>query len=86
MPNSQFTVGPDLRRNDLFFKTRYAFTPRFTLGFSADAYHNREEGRSAGETGPVSGLYNDSVQNYALVGDIIPTSRTTVQLRAYSAL
>ena len=85
LPNSQFTVGPDLRRNDLFFKTRYAFTPRFTLGFSANAYHNREEGRSAGETGPVSGLNNDSVQNYALVGDIIPTSRTTVQLRAYSA-
>lgn len=85
LPNSQFTVGPDWRRNDLFFKSRYAFTPKFSLGFTANAYHNREEGRNAGETGPVSGLYNDSVQNYALVGDIIPTSRTTVQLRAYSA-
>jgi hypothetical protein len=25
VPNSQFTVGPDFRRNDLFFKTRYTF-------------------------------------------------------------
>ncbi len=84
-PNSVSTVGPDLRRNDLLFKTRYAFTPRVSLGFTANAYHNRELGRSIGETGPVSGLYNDSVQNYALVGDFVATSRTTVQLRAYSA-
>lgn len=82
---SPATVGPDLRRNDLFFKTRYSFTPRFTLGFSANAYHNREEGRSFSETGLARGLYNDSVQNYALVGDLVPSSRTTVQLRAYSA-
>ena len=85
VPSSPYTVGPDLRRNDLFFKTRYAFTPRITLGFSANAYHNREEGRNASETGPVNGLYNDSVQNYAVVGDFIPTVRTTLQLRAYSA-
>lgn len=85
LPSSQFTVGPDLRRNDLFLRTRYSFTPRFTLGFSANAYHNREQGRNASETGPVSGLYNDSVQNYALVADFVPTARTTAQLRAYSA-
>lgn len=85
LPNSLFTAGPDFRRDDLLFKTRYAFTPRFTLGFSANAYRNREEGRNASETGPVLGLYNDSVQNYALVGDIVPASRTTMQLRAYSA-
>jgi outer membrane receptor for ferrienterochelin and colicins len=85
VPGSQFTVGPDLRRNDLFFRTRYFFTPRIALGFSANAYHNREQGRNASETGPVSGLYNDSIQNYALVADLLPTSRTAVQLRAYSA-
>ena len=85
VPGSIFTVGPDWRRNDLFFKTRYAFTPRITLGFSANAYHNREEGRSAGEIGPVSGRYNDSIQNYALIGDFVPTRTTTLQLRAYSA-
>jgi outer membrane receptor for ferrienterochelin and colicins len=33
----------------------------------------------------VSGIYNDSVQNYALVADFVPTARTTAQLRAYSA-
>ena len=74
-----------MRRNDLFFRTRYAFTPRITVGFSANAYHNREEGRNAGETGPVSGLYNDSIQNYALVADVLPTAQTVLQLRAYSA-
>lgn len=85
VPGSPYTVGPELRRNDLFFKTRYSFTPRFTLGFSANAYHNREEGRNASESGPVAGLYNDSMQNYALVGDIVPTARTMLQLRGYSA-
>ena len=30
-------------------------------------------------------LYNDSVQNYAVVVDMLPTSRTVLQLRAYSA-
>lgn len=85
VPGSQFTVGPDLERNDLFFKTRYTFTPRLALGFSANAYHNHEVGRNVGETGPVSGLYNDSVQNYALVADFVPASATTMQLRAYSA-
>ncbi|WP_321473296.1 TonB-dependent receptor [uncultured Paludibaculum sp.] len=84
-PNSTSTVGPDLRRNDLLFRTRYAFTPRVALGFTANAYQNRETGRSVGETGPVSGLYNDSVQNYAVVGDFVPTTKTTLQLRAYSA-
>ncbi|HEU0120163.1 MAG TPA: TonB-dependent receptor [Bryobacteraceae bacterium] len=85
LPNSTYTVGPEIRRNDLFFKTRYSFGPRFRLGFSANGYHNRELGRNASETGPVSGLYNDSVQNYAAVGDIFPSARTTMQFRAYSA-
>lgn len=78
-------MGPEWQRNDLFFKSRYSFTPRFSLGFSANAYHNHEDGRNAGETGPVRGIYNDSVQNYALVADFIPTTSTTLQLRAYSA-
>lgn len=85
IPNSVTTVGPEFRRNDLFFKTRYAFSPRFTLGFSANAYHNREEGRNIGETGPTLGLSNDSQQNYAVVADLIPSATTTVQFRAYSA-
>jgi outer membrane receptor for ferrienterochelin and colicins len=85
VPSSPFSVGPDWRRNDIFFKTRYWFDPRFALGFSANAYHNREEGLNAGETGPVQGVYNDSIQNYAIVADALPTNTTTLQLRAYSA-
>lgn len=85
VPGSTNTVGPDLLRNDVFFKVRYAFTPHFTLGFTANGYDNREEGRSFGETGPVNGLYNDSVQNFTIVGDFIPTPTTTLQVRAYSA-
>lgn len=85
IPNSPTTVGPDLARNDLLFRTRYAFSPRFSLGFTANAYHNNETARSAGETGLVNSKYNESVQNYALVGDFILTSTTTLQLRAYSA-
>jgi len=85
VPGSTFTVGPDWRRNDLLFKSRYSFTPRAAVSFSANAYHNREEGRSAGETGPTQGLYNDSTQNYTIAGDFLPTNSTTLQIRAYSA-
>lgn len=85
IPNSTTTVGPNIRRNDALFRTRYQFTPRFALGFTANAYHNNETSRSSSETGLVNSLYNDSVQNYALVGDFAATSTTNIQLRAYSA-
>lgn len=85
VPDSVNTIGPDMLRNDIFFKTRYAFTPRFTLGFTANGYDSREEGRSFSETGPISGLYNDSVRNLSIIGDFVPTSTTTLQVRAYSA-
>lgn len=85
IPNSATTVGPNITRNDILFRTRYAFSPHFSLGFTANAYHNLETARSAGETGLVDSKYNDSVQNYALVADAILTSTTTLQLRAYSA-
>ncbi len=86
IPNSTTTVGPNIRRNDALFRTRYQFTPRFALGFTANAYHNNETSRSSSETGLVNSLYNDSVQNYALVGDFAATSTTNIQLRAYSVL
>lgn len=85
LPNSIYTVGPEIKKEDLFFRTRYSFSPRVAVGFSANAYHNREIGRNATETGPASGLYNESVQNYAVVADLIPTARTTMQFRGYSA-
>ena len=85
IPGSATTVGPDTRREDGLFKTRYQFHPKFALGFTANAYHNREAGRSASETGLVSGIANDSTQSYALVADWILDSSTTLQARGYSA-
>lgn len=85
IPGSATTVGPDTRRRDGLGKVRYQVHPKFALGFTANAYHNRETGRNASETGPVSGLANDSTQTYALVADWIVDSATTLQARAYSA-
>jgi outer membrane receptor for ferrienterochelin and colicins len=85
IPNSSTFVGPNIRKNDILARTRYQFSRRFALGLTANGYHNNEQTRSAGETGIVNSTYNDSVQNYALVGDLVATSTTTLQLRAYSA-
>jgi len=85
IPNSPSTVGPDMRRNDLLFKTRYQFAPKFSLGFTANAYHNREQGQNVSETGLVNGLMKDSTQTYALVADWILDSNTTFQARGYAA-
>jgi outer membrane receptor for ferrienterochelin and colicins len=85
IPNSITTVGPDVRRQDLLLKTRYQFSPKFALGFAANAYRNRDEGRNLSETGPVLGLANDSTQTYALTADWIFSSQTTLQARGYAA-
>jgi outer membrane receptor for ferrienterochelin and colicins len=85
IPNSVTTVGPDTRRRDGLAKIRYQFHPRFALGFTANAYHNRDIGQNLSETGPVSGVANDSTQTYSLVGDWIIDNATTLQFRGYSA-
>ncbi len=85
IPNSPTTVAPDVRRQDILFKTRYRFAPSFSLGFTANAYRNRDLGRNLSETGLVEGLANDSTQSYALVADWILAPSTTLQARAYSA-
>jgi outer membrane receptor for ferrienterochelin and colicins len=85
LPSSPTTVGPDWRRNDLFWRSRYRFNDRAALSFHATAYHNREKGRNLAETGITSGVSEDSTQNYALIGDFLPTNSTTVQLRGYAA-
>lgn len=84
-PSSPTTVGPDWRRNDLFWRSRYRFSHRAALSFQATAYHNREAGRNLAETGITSGVSEDSTQNYALIGDFLPTDSTIVQLRGYAA-
>lgn len=85
IPASASTVGPDQHRQDGLAKIRYQFHPKFTLGFTANAYHNREEGRNNSETGLVTGLAKDSTQTFALVADWVLNNATTLQARAYSA-
>jgi outer membrane receptor for ferrienterochelin and colicins len=85
IPGSATTVGPQSRRRDGLAKLRYQLHPKFALGFTANGYHNRDEGRNASETGPVSGLSNDSTQTYALVADWVLNGATMLQARAYAA-
>ncbi len=85
IPNSVTTVGPDVRRQDILFKTRAQLKPSFGLGFTVNAYRNRDEGQNLSETGPVQGLSNDSTQTYALIADFTINPLTTLQARAYSA-
>lgn len=85
IPSQPVTVGPYFRRNSGMGKLRYAFTPRVTVGFSANAYHNYETGQNFTETGLALGTNNDSMQAFALTGDFIVDSRTTLQARAYAA-
>ncbi len=85
IPNSVTTVGPDVRRQDLLFKTRYQIRPDLAIGFTANAYRNRDRGQNLSETGPVDGVTNDSTQSYALVADWTVNSSTVWQARAYSA-
>ncbi|BDC49066.1 TonB-dependent receptor [Bryobacterales bacterium F-183] len=85
LPNSPTTVGPQVRRDDILFKTRFQAAPTFGIGFTANAYRNREEGRNASETGLVNGRALDSNQSYAVVADWVPGAATTVQMRGYTA-
>ncbi|MBZ2178649.1 MAG: TonB-dependent receptor [Acidobacteria bacterium] len=85
IPGSPTTVGPDTQRRDGLAKIRYQFHPKLALGFTANAYHNRDRGRNASETGPVSGVSNDSTQTFALVADLVLDHATTLQARGYSA-
>jgi outer membrane receptor for ferrienterochelin and colicins len=82
---SPATVGPETVRRDGLAKIRYQFRPKFSLGFTAGGYHNRERGQNLSETGLVSGLSNDSTQTFALVADWVLDSAKTLQARAYSA-
>ena len=83
--NSPTTVGPQVKRDDILFKTRFQATPKFGIGFTANAYRNREQGRNAAETGLVNGDSIDKNQSYAVVGDWVPGAATTLQFRGYTA-
>jgi outer membrane receptor for ferrienterochelin and colicins len=85
IPTNPVTVSPEFRRNDFLYKTRLQLLPQLALGFTANAYHNREIGRSLSETGYVNGLSNDSQQNYTGILDYTLSSRTLWQVRGYLA-
>jgi outer membrane receptor for ferrienterochelin and colicins len=85
LPNAPTTVGPDTRRHDVLFKTRAQLLSNFSLGFTANAYRNRDVGRNASETGLVAGTAVDSTQSYALVADWTIDPSTVLQARAYTA-
>jgi len=85
IPTSPTTVGPNVRRQDILFKSRYQLLPNFSLGATVNAYRNREQGTNLSETGIVNGLSNDSNQSYALIADWIINPSTTLQSRAYAA-
>ncbi len=91
LPNDPSSVGPNEDRQDFTAKLRYAFSPRAIIGFNATAYHAHDLGLTAGAD-PFSGAYseqhnrsNDSTQSYSIVGDFLPTNRTTLQVRLYDA-
>jgi outer membrane receptor for ferrienterochelin and colicins len=90
VPGDESTIGADERRYDGTLKVRYNFTPRAALGFTGTAYHNDATGKNADFSGTAESGYDhatshDSAQNYALVGDFLPTSTTAIQARLYAA-
>jgi outer membrane receptor for ferrienterochelin and colicins len=90
IPGDESTIGANDQRYDGFVKLRYNFSPRASIGYSGDAYHDTANGKSDDITGTAPSGYdydasNDSTQTHALVGDFLPTSTTTVQARLYEA-
>jgi outer membrane receptor for ferrienterochelin and colicins len=90
IPNNESTVGADSQLFDGFAKLRYHFDPKFSLGFSASAYHNEATGKTTDSTGTAESGYDrakshDSTQTYALTAEFLPTSTTAIQARAYES-
>ncbi len=86
VPGSPITVGPQLQRNDLLYKTRWMANDRTAFGLVANVYRNDEQGVNLAEGGGVaSGNTIDSAQNYTLTGDFTLSPSTVLQTRAYAA-
>ncbi|MCU0226016.1 MAG: TonB-dependent receptor [Bryobacterales bacterium] len=86
VPGSPITVGPQMQRNDLLYKSRWMATDRAALGVVANVYRNDEQGVNLAEGGGVaSGNTIDSAQNYTLTGDFTLSPSTVLQARAYAA-
>ena len=90
LPGDESTIGANDQRYDGFVKLRYTFSPRASIGYSGDAYHDAANGKSDDITGTAPSGYDydvshDSTQTHAVVGDFLPTSTTAVQARLYEA-
>lgn len=90
VPDDTSTVGANNQRYDAFLKLRYAFSPRASIGYTGDAYHNDANGKNADITGTAASGYDravstDSTQTHAIIGDFLPTSTTAVQARLYES-
>ncbi len=89
LPNDESTVGANAQRYDGLVKLRYQFTPRAAISFSGNAYHTNADGKATDFSGTATSGYNrayntNSTQNYAVIGDLLPTSKTSIQARLYS--
>ncbi len=90
IPDDESTVGANNQRYDGLIKLGYAFTPRASVAYTGNAYHNTADGKSAdyfgmAESGYDYSVSHDSTQTHALVGNFVPTSTTVVQARLYEA-
>lgn len=96
LPDDPTTVGAYENRQDLLLKLRYAFSPRAAIGFTSTAYANHDHGLGSTfsfdpndpanfSTAPTALRSNDSTQTYAVTGDFLLTSSTSLQTRFYDS-
>jgi outer membrane receptor for ferrienterochelin and colicins len=90
VPDDESTIGANNQRYDGLIKLRYRFTPRASLGYTMNAYHNEATGKNADFTGSAASGYDhaassDSTQTHELFGDFLATAKTAVQARLYEA-
>jgi outer membrane receptor for ferrienterochelin and colicins len=90
IPDDESTIGANNQRYDGKVKLRYSFSPKASIGYTVNAYHDNATGKNTDTTGTAASGYdsatsNDSTQTHALVGDFAPTSTTVVQARLYEA-
>jgi len=90
IPDDESTIGANNQRYDGMVKLRYSFSPKASIGYTVNAYHDNATGKNTDSTGTAASGYdsatsNDSTQTHALVGDFAPTSTTVIQTRLYEA-
>ena len=90
LPGDESTIGANNQRYDGLVKLSYRFSPKASIGYSGNAYHNDSNGKNTDITGTAASGYDyaastDSTQTHALIGNFLPTSTTAIQARLYEA-